>query len=203
MAQVLLIRHAAHDLLGNTLAGRTRDIALNAQGAAQARELATRLQHADITALVCSPRLRARQTIAPLASALERGIEVDARFDEIDFGEWSGRTFAELVHAPGWSTWCEQRSQARPPGGETIAEVQARAVDAITALGRDHGAGTVAIVSHGDVIKAAVAAYLGSSLDALERFDIAPASVTVIAIVDAWAQVTRVNDTGPIGAARG
>jgi probable phosphoglycerate mutase len=61
-----------------------------------------------------------------------------------------------------------------------------------------HDGGTVALVSHGDVIKAALAHFLRMSLDALESFDIAPASVSVIQAGADWAQVKLVNDTGSL-----
>jgi broad specificity phosphatase PhoE len=56
----------------------------------------------------------------------------------------------------------------------------------------------VLIVSHGDVIKAMVASCLGMSLDDLERFDIAPASVTELAMGADWVQLRLLNALGPL-----
>jgi broad specificity phosphatase PhoE len=192
----LLIRHGAHDLLGNTLAGRTRDISLNAAGLREAEELVARVTRFHIAAIHSSPRHRARETIAPLARSI--GVEpvIDPGLDEIDFGRWSGRLFTELAHEPGWDTWCNARGHAQPPGGETIVAVQERIVATLRQLRDRHADATIALVTHGDVIKAALAHYLRSSLDDLERFDIAPASASVVVDVGSWSQVKLVNGLG-------
>ena len=198
MTTFLLIRHASHDLLGRALAGRTRDIGLNAQGRQEALELAERLANAAVHALYASPRLRARETAEPLAVRLGLPTQAHDGIDEVDFGDWDGQSFHDLADAPGWATWVERRSTAEPPNGETIVSVQRRFLHAIAALGKAHDGRTVALVSHADPIRAALAGFLGMSLDDLERFEIAPASISVVAAGDGWAQVKRVNDTGAL-----
>lgn len=196
MTIFLLIRHASHDLLGNTLAGRTRDVGLNDQGHREAQALATRLADIGLAALYVSPRRRAHETVAPLARRLGRTpTDLDA-IDEVDFGAWSGRAFADLTSDAQWSVWCTQRSAAQPPAGETIGAVQQRVVAAMKSLRDTHPDQTTALVSHGDVVKVAIAHFLDLSLDHLERFDIAPASVSVVVMGRDWAQVRLVNWTG-------
>ena len=190
---LLLIRHAAHDLLGKAVAGRASGLSLNAHGREEALQLAERLSTAPIAAVYSGPLERVRETAAPLAQRLGLTPRVDAGLHEIDFGAWTGRTFAELDADAMWPVWVNRRSEAHPPGGETIPAVQRRIIDTIERLRRAHGAEMVALVSHGDVIKAALAAYLGMSLDGLERFDIAPASVSILACGDGWSKVTQLN----------
>jgi probable phosphoglycerate mutase len=145
-----------------------------------------------------SPRERTQETAAPLLAHRKlRAIEEPA-IDEIDFGEWSGQTFEQLDANPAWAIWVNHRSAAQPPGGETIRDAQQRVVSAITRMQRAYAGGTIVLVSHGDVIKAALAHYLGLSLDNLERFEIAPASISVLAAGDGWAQVKLVNATGEL-----
>jgi probable phosphoglycerate mutase len=91
-----------------------------------------------------------------------------------------------------------RRSEARPPGGESILEAQRRAVDLILRLRAKHEGETVVLVSHGDVIKAVLAHFLRISLDDLESFDIAPAAVSAVHVGENWAQVKLVNDTGSL-----
>jgi broad specificity phosphatase PhoE len=192
----LLIRHASHDLLGKALAGRAPGIHLNALGQREAEHLALSLASAGISALYTSPSERARDTAAPVAQRLSLASRVNADIDEIDFGDWTGRSFSDLDGDPGWSMWVEQRSRARPPNGEAFADVQRRATMAMDHLRREHADQTIALFTHGDVIKAVLAHYLCMSLDDLERFDIAPASVSVIVAVNGWAQVKLVNGRG-------
>ena len=77
-----------------------------------------------------------------------------------------------------------------------MQEVQDRIVGALSALSVEHRDEHVAIVSHGDVIKAALMHYLGMPLDCIHRFEISPASVSVVAVRDSYAQVMLMNDTG-------
>jgi broad specificity phosphatase PhoE len=195
---LLLIRHAAHDLLGNALAGRAEGVRLNARGRDEAQRLVRRLRDVELDAIFVSPRERARETAAPLALHSGISAQADASLDEIDFGEWTGRAFAALADDAQWKLWVERRSIARPPGGERFSAVQARIVSAITRIGEAHDGRTVALVSHGDVIKAGLAHYLAISLDHLERFEIAPASISVLVAARDWFQVKTVNDTGAL-----
>jgi probable phosphoglycerate mutase len=190
------VRHGSHDLLGKALAGRSPDLRLNALGRYEAAAIVERLGRERIAAVYSSPQPRALETAAPLAAHLRLEPRIEPALDEIDFGDWTGRTFAALASDPQWRTWVEWRSFAQPPGGEAFAAVHRRVVEGMERLRRTHAGDTVALISHGDVIKAALAHCLGMSLDHLERFEIAPASVSVVAMGDGWAQVRRVNDIG-------
>lgn len=193
--RLLLVRHAAHDLAGRALAGRMPGLSINEQGRAQAQALAAWLARERIEALYSSPQPRTSQTAAPLARRLGLPIEAASEFDEIDFGDWTGRSFDELrtQDAERWDGWVHRRSTATPPGGEAFAAVQRRALAGVERLRRLHAGRTVAVVSHGDVIKSVLAGCLGLSLDHLERFDIGCASLSELHAGDGWARVARVN----------
>jgi probable phosphoglycerate mutase len=74
-----------------------------------------------------------------------------------------------------------------------MLEVQARAVGLIEARHRE-AEGAVVLVSHSDVIKVAVAYYLGLPVDAWHRFDVDPASITTLVVGDWGARVVRLNE---------
>jgi ribonuclease H / adenosylcobalamin/alpha-ribazole phosphatase len=191
---VYLVRHAACASVGRGLAAERPDPGLDARGIDQARVLASRLSSLPLDAVVSSPRERARQTAAALAKP--RGLEVRLAdgFREIGFGEWAGRSFAELAERPGWNRWNSFRSFERPPGGESMAEVQARAVGEIERIAEAWPDGTVAVVSHADVIKAVLAYVLGMPIDFHARLEILPASVSVVQLGSWGAKVHRLND---------
>ena len=191
--QFLLVRHAAHDWIGRGLAGRMEGVAINAQGQRQAHALADRLAAVPLAALYCTPRERTLQTVQPIAAQRGMPVAVEAAFDEIDFGRWAGLTFEQLDAEPGWRDWVERRGSATPPGGERFAGVPVRAMEGLQRLRARHPDGNVLVVSHGDVIKAVLASLLGMSLDHLERFEIAPASISIVAMGDDWSQVKLVN----------
>jgi probable phosphoglycerate mutase len=195
MTTFLLIRHAAHELVEHTLAGRMPGVHLSAEGQRQARRLARRLACLPVAAVYSSPIERALQTAEPLAARLQLAVQHCDGFAEIDFGEWSGKPFDELASDLRWQHWNRFRSGAPLPGGGLMVEVQARAVVAMDDLRRRHPDQLIVVVSHGDVIKAVIAHYLGMSLELLQRMAVSPASVSVVA-VDPWgAQVIRLNAT--------
>ena len=193
MTRFLLLRHAAHDWIGRGVPGRMPDVALNAQGQREAAGLAARLQLREIDAIYSSPQQRAQETAAPMATARDLPIQRADAFAEIEFGDWSGKSFQQLDLEPEWRVWVERRSAAAPPGGETLAQVRERAMAGIEQLRRAHPDQSVLVVSHGDVIKVVLAEVLGLSLDHLERFDIAPASLSIIDSAPGWSQVKLVN----------
>jgi broad specificity phosphatase PhoE len=197
----LIARHAAHDWLGRGFAGRQPDVSLNAQGLREADALVQRLHGVPVHAIYCSPQPRTQQTAAPIARERDLPIRVDAAFDEVDLGDWQGRSFEEVRDQAAWKHWLARRGSAQPPGGEPFAQVPQRATAGLRRLLDAHPDQQVLVVSHGDVIKAMVAQVLGLSLDNLERFDIAPCSVSVIAMGEDWAQLKLLNATGAIGLA--
>jgi len=186
VTRFLLLRHAAHENVGAYLAGRAPGIELGEAGLAQARRLGTRLRGERIAALYCSPRERARQTAEAVAEACDAGIpqSLDA-LDEINFGIWSGRRFDDLNRERHWREWNERRSLARTPNGERMIDVQARVLAAMEAMAQEHQGETLALVTHADVIKAAVMYHLGLRVDDWWRLEVAPASITRL-VVDAY-----------------
>jgi probable phosphomutase (TIGR03848 family) len=198
MATFLLIRHAAHDLLGRCIAGRMPGVHLNREGQAQAERLAERLAHAPIRAIFSGPLERAQETALPLVQRLGLPLQISEAIDEIDFGEWTGRTFEELAEIPQWHLFNSFRSGTRIPNGELMLEAQARIVAELGRLREQYPEDALALISHGDVIKAAVAYYAGVPLDLFQRLEISPASVTVITISEYGPRVLCVNDTGDL-----
>jgi broad specificity phosphatase PhoE len=177
--RLYLIRHGEHTLPPGTIAGRLPGVYLSERGKAQARALARRLERVKLAVVYASPLDRARQTAEFIAASHGLPVSLLELAIEIDFGGWEGKTFEELADDPHWRHWNETRSLARCPGGESMLEAQARIVDELGAVVRRCEGLDVAIVSHGDIIKAAVTWWLGMPLDLFQRLDIAIGSLTV------------------------
>lgn len=193
-ATVLLVRHAAHVELGRTLSGRRRDIALSPEGLDQAAIVADLLGTLPIDAVYSSPRERAWYTAREIAEPHELKVQIEDRLDEIDFGAWTGASFAELEGEPLWCEWNERRATARPPEGESMAEATDRAFGFLTEAATEHKEGVIVALSHCDIIRGIIARCLGLSLDNLLRFDVDPASVSRVAIGSWGARVISVNE---------
>jgi probable phosphoglycerate mutase len=189
-----LVRHAAHDRVGTILCGRMPGVTLGAVGQAQARRLAQRFADESIATVQTSPLERARETAAPIAASRGLDVEVCERLAEIDFGLWTGRPFDDLAGDPSWSRWNMARAVNRPPGGEAMLHAQARIVEAMEDLRRVYGDRAVVLVSHSDVIKAALLYHLGLPIDAYGRFDVDPASVSTLAVGDWGSRLLRLNE---------
>ncbi|MFN3324741.1 MAG: histidine phosphatase family protein [Bryobacteraceae bacterium] len=198
MSSFLLIRHGLTDTAGKKATGRLGGFRLNEAGRRQARTLAGRLADSRIAAVISSPLERTQETAGAIAERHGLAVETNAAFHEFDSGEWAGSEFDRLRDTPEWKAFTKFRSTLRAPGGESLLDAQYRAVAEMERIRARALVGAVAIVTHADVIRAVLAHYLAIPLDLSFRFEISPASVTVLE-VNTWGPTLRVlNETGAI-----
>jgi probable phosphomutase (TIGR03848 family) len=199
---VILLRHGrSTSNTAGVLAGRSEGVDLDDKGREQAAGLIDRIGELPIRAVVSSPMLRCRRTVEPLAEALCLEPLVDDRLSEVDYGEWTGRKIGELAKEPLWAVVQAHPSAAVFPGGEGLAQVQARAVAAVREHDRrlaQEGGGDVLWLActHGDVIKSVIADAYGIHLDGFQRVTADPASVSVVRYTPLRPFVLHVNHTG-------
>ncbi len=207
---VILLRHGrSTSNTAGVLAGRSEGVDLDDKGREQAAGLIDRIGELPIRAVVCSPMLRCRRTVEPLAEALCLEPLIDDRLSEVDYGEWTGRKIGELAKEPLWRVVQAHPSAAVFPGGEGLAQVQARAVAAVrdhdrrlaAEYGGEHGGAHDGDVlwlacTHGDVIKSLLADAFGTHLDTFQRITADPGSVSVIRYTQLRPFVLHVNHTG-------
>ena len=158
------------------LLGRV-DPALTDVGREQAEQLAGRLSALAPEVVISSPLERARETAAPIAKAVDCGVEIDERLIEIDYGEWDGQPFAEL--APDVVRRWRSDADFAPPSGESLRVVGRR----ITGFCEEWLCADRAVVavSHVSPIKAAVCWALGVGDELAWRMRLDVASITRIA----------------------
>jgi probable phosphoglycerate mutase len=194
---LLLIRHAVTGVTGKRLSGAAPGIHLSEEGRLQASRLSDRLAPLRLSGVYSSPLERCTETAEAIAAP--RGLQVQALPDlvEVGYGTWTGKPLAQLARTALWKRIQQSPSSVRFPGGETLTEVQRRCVAALDALAVRHR-GMVAVVSHADVIRLAVAHYAGVHLDLFQRIIVSPASVTVIGLGDRIPRILRMNDTGSL-----
>jgi probable phosphoglycerate mutase len=129
---------------------------------------------------------------------MELRVKESAALNEINYGEWSGKSFEELSHDERWRHFNSRRSTTTIPGGESFLEVQNRMVNEIDRLTREYDEGRVAMVSHADLIRAVVAYFTATPIDLIERFEISPCSVSVVAINHQDVTVLTINNRGSL-----
>jgi probable phosphomutase (TIGR03848 family) len=196
---VLLIRHGRTRANSEgILAGRLPGVALDSVGRRQVRSLAGRLRDTAIDEVVHSPLERCLETARGLVAARVEPVPLrdDGRLLECDYGKWTGQKLADLATEPLWEAVQRRPSTVLFPGGESMVQMADRAVAAVREARDRHPDGVVAVVSHGDVIKAILSEALGQPLDSFQRIAVAPGSVSVVAYGRERPTVLRVNDTG-------
>lgn len=201
MATVILLRHGRTSAnASGTLAGRLPDVHLDDVGVTQAGRAAERLAVVPLAELVSSPLDRCRETAKAVAARQvpNQRVLTDKALTECDYGEWQGRKLRDLARLALWRTVQTNPSAATFPGGESLSEMQARAVSAVrrrdAAVAAAHGADAVWLaVSHGDLIKSLLADALGMHLDLFQRIQVDPAAISVIRYTDARPYVLASN----------
>jgi broad specificity phosphatase PhoE len=177
---IILVRHCVHDLIDRALVGRQPDVFLSAAGMMQAQCLAAALVRRGVTDVRSSPQNRARQTAEAVAAMLGKPAEVVPEFDEVDFGAWTGRAFDSLDDDCGWQRWNSDREACRPPGGESMRELQNRVLAGLSRLAAAHPGQCTAVVTHAEPARAAILHYRGMSLGEYARIEVDAGSCTTL-----------------------
>lgn len=195
MTVFLLVRHGESEYVKKKrLAGRLPGVHLTPAGRQQAERLAEQLAQAPIRAIYSSPLERTLETAAPLAQAL--GLEVIARpgLIEVEIGAWAGERLSTLARQKLWKVVQRAPSRLQFPAGESFLQAQSRIAEELETLRRLHEARDLVVcVTHSDVIKLAVAYFIGLPLDFFQRLQVAPASLTALYLGEAEAQLLTLN----------
>jgi len=191
LGTIHLVRHGHHGLLGDRLCGRMPGVQLDDLGCRQMSRCAEMIERPAV--IQSSPQRRAQQSASILAWHFGLPVEIAPEADEIDYGEWTSCTFTELERDPRWRRWNTRRSANRPPGGESMQALQRRIVGHLEQLRGLQTGGTIVIVSHAETIRAALLHYSRVPLDDFLSIDVAPASVSTLAVNQSGIRVSRIN----------
>jgi probable phosphomutase (TIGR03848 family) len=195
---LLLIRHGTNDWVHGRLAGWTPGVHLNEEGRSQAVTLATRLAILPLEAIYTSPLERTVETAQAIAAPRGLALRLIDGLGEVKYGEWQGAELKELYKHELWPGVQFYPSGTRFPNGETLGEAQVRMVATLDTLRAQHPNGIIAVVSHADIIKLAVAYYIGMHVDLFQRLDISPCSLTALAFTRMGPRLLAYNDTGSL-----
>jgi probable phosphoglycerate mutase len=191
MVRLVLVRHGETAWTRSGQHTSRTDIPLTEAGERDAAALAGPLAAFDVTRVLSSPRARASETCR-LAGFGAR-MEVDPDLVEWDYGDYEGRTTADIrAERPGWTLW-----DVAPPGGETAEEVGRRCdrVIAATAVGD----GDVILFSHGHLLRVLAARWIGLPPGGGRHLALSPGSISVLGHERETPVLERWNTTGPDG----
>lgn len=170
-----------------------RPIPLSEAGRAQSRALVPLLAALAPARVLTSPLLRARQTAEIIATGLGIPLAEDPDLAELDFGDWEGQSYDALIGDAAYTAFSRDPATTSPPGGETVGAAQTRALGALArAVAASPGA-RLCVVSHGDVLRAVLAAALALDLREFRRLRVDTCGVSGIELTGDWAEVKFVN----------
>lgn len=175
MTRIVLIRHGeVHADWRGRLYG-AMDVPLSEVGMGQARDVAAELRGRDFGTVISSGLQRAEFT-ANLLRADRSGMERidDPRFMERDRGDWAGLSGGEIDERQAGASdlWVSSRGMFNPPGGETVEAVMARVELGLQDWLQRESEGSIVIVAHLWVLRAALALTVGLPAEQVGRIDI-------------------------------
>jgi probable phosphoglycerate mutase len=203
MGLFYLVRHGETEWNAeNRFCGRT-DVPLSEAGRRQAKSLAERLKPIPFEALYSSPLARALETACLISES--SGLEpiLDERLVELDYGQWEGRTLAEIMknHPEAFQAWDANPAQVAPPGGESGLEAQQRVVSFLVSLVARHPQGHVLVVLHKTVCRLAICHALGMPpSEYRRRLIVDNAALSIIRARPYDWQLITFNDTSHLSA---
>jgi len=192
MTDLLLIRHSTTDYVNTKLAGRI-DAPLNREGRQKAQELAVAMSGQPIKAVYASPLIRTMQTADFLADRLHLVTKPEKDLIQVDYGTWEEKSFWELEQDSNWRKFIK-RPEGQIPGGEHIDDVVGRVSKGLLEIANRHpGDDMVMVVTHGSIIRFAIAHFLGMEAGCANRLKIYPGSVSVLRIGGALNTLVSMN----------
>lgn len=193
MPIVLLVRHGETEWNRSGRVMGDQPIPLNQTGEQQARTCAGILSRIPMAAIYTSPVLRAVQTAEILRQPQDIPLRQVPGLREIGVGDWINRYWQEFAEDPAKREWYTHPDRARPSGGETLREVQQRAVAAVEQVLDSAQDTPLVFVSHGDVIRAILAHYLQLDLATLRHARIDHVAVSGLDLTGSAAQLLFLN----------
>jgi broad specificity phosphatase PhoE len=153
----LILRHGETSWNRECRIMGTESVALSEAGRAQCAMAARLLSNFSIDTIVSSPLLRARESADLIADSLGVEVREDGDLEEVRFGGWQGMTYEEVMRDPAYAAYAADPCGVPTPGGETILDVQARGLRALSRATADR---RTLFVSHGDIIRSVMCHYL-------------------------------------------
>ncbi|MBU3691930.1 MAG: hypothetical protein FGM47_00210 [Candidatus Nanopelagicaceae bacterium] len=179
MTTFIFMRHAVSTANeAGLLAGRMPGVILSKKGEKQALAIVSKLNSLYIDKILVSPQERCLQSVKPWLGHARKRASVDVAFQEMNYGSWTGGKLNILSKSKDWSRIQKAPSTFTFPNGESFLAAQRRVQRRLNSLSRQFPKSSILIVTHGDIIKLAVASTLNMDLDEFQRIVVDPASIT-------------------------
>ncbi len=196
-AKLIFVRHAmSQGNLENRFQGQI-DTDLSPEGVKQTEALGRRFEDVEFDAIYSSPLLRAMRTAEACRGGRDMPIHTDRRLMEINGGVLEGMPWEEVrARFPEQGRlWMERSGLFSPEGGESMAEVRRRAVEAVTEIAAANEGRTVVIVTHGCTLRNLMCWVRGLPLEELPQAGRwSNTGVGVVMMTDGQPELVTEND---------
>jgi alpha-ribazole phosphatase len=193
--RVWLIRHGEPEPHIRGRCYGSLDVALSPVGRNQMEQVARELKTEPLAAIYSSPQLRAKESARMVASHHSCDCEANPGLRELNFGDFEGRTYDEIavLYPDLYRQWMDAPTTIPFPNGESFPEMRARVLEALKAILHQRDGQTVAIVTHGGVIRIAIAWVLDMPDQCLFRLAQDYAAMNLVIWVDGIPRVESLN----------
>jgi len=172
MTKLYLVRHGETEFNQKGCYYGWTDCSLTPNGIEQAAALKEAFKEIQYDTLISSDLKRALETARILSCGM-KDLTVDQRLRELNFGEWEGKTYQEIMeqHKAHWDLWVEDWLNAKPTGGESIKEMYDRICRFVDDTLKKYENQSLVIVSHNGALRMIAVCLLGLSLDKMFCFN--------------------------------
>ncbi len=193
---LILVRHGETDWNRTGRCQGISDVVLNDNGRKQALELGLCLKGEKISAVYSSDLARAISTAEEIARHHGLTVEIDSDLREMDQGDFEGLLFTEIRerYADIMREWRDSPETIRIPSGESLTEVQERALRVFERLCGRHDGETVVAVSHNLTIATLLCKFTGVGLSGFRSFGIQAASRSTVCLSGGKVVIVDMND---------
>ncbi len=190
----LLMRHGetAWNREGRVM-GRN-PIELDEDGRAQVQASVPFARLLEPELIVTSPLARARQSAEIIAAGIgDIPVAEDPQLSEVKYGRWEGMVYDDLIEDADYLNYRDHPLDAPTPGGETIAQVQSRGVEAVRRAITDNSGRRILFVSHGDIIRTVLCHFMRLELAHFRRIRVDNAAFSGFQLVGDFAEMKFLN----------
>lgn len=197
MTRVILVRHARTTWNDQGKYGGHTDVSLDELGKEQITQVAERLKKHPIKAVYASDLQRAYQTALAIAQTHNLPVEQFGELREINFGQWEGKTYNEIVKEQQelMEAWLKDPFNTRIPDGETMIEMQKRVAECLLEIVSKHPKETIVVVTHAGPIWTIISHILEVPLQYYWRIKQSNTAVNIIDFYDGQGIICLLNDT--------
>jgi len=180
---IFFVRHGLTDYNVQRRFQGSLDIPLNADGIFQAQTAAARCRDLRLERIYHSTLARAAETAGIIAAASGAPLIPCRGFNEVSLGVFQGLNHdeAKAQYPEAYASYFADRIHGAPPEGESLYQVQQRALETLSFIEKDaEGCERVAVVSHGALLKALLGAVAGIPLQSYACYDVSNGSISVV-----------------------